>query len=80
MHNNEGILAYNMRTSLLDCVIFQFRHILAAELKAIQKSNPAKFGFGCDHQCIFEVLGQVPCPGLVSLPEHMRGKCKYPKD
>jgi small subunit ribosomal protein S25 len=66
---------------LLDCVIFHFRHILAAELKAIQKKNNlANFGFGCDRQCICEVLGQVPCPGVVPLPKHMRGKYKYPKD
>jgi len=58
-----------------------FRHILAAELKAMQKmDNPANFGFGCSRQCICEVFGQVPCPGLVPLPKHMRGKYKYPKD
>ncbi|XP_021935062.1 probable 28S ribosomal protein S25, mitochondrial isoform X2 [Zootermopsis nevadensis] len=62
-------------------VICKSEHILAAELKAMQKKdNPANFGFGCDRQCICEVLGQVPCPGLVPLPNHMRGKYKYPKD
>jgi small subunit ribosomal protein S25 len=67
--------------SVLDCVTFHFRHILAAELNALQKkNNPANFGFGCDRQCICEVLGQVPCPGLVPLPKQMRGKYKYQKD
>ncbi|XP_069698423.1 small ribosomal subunit protein mS25-like isoform X2 [Periplaneta americana] len=55
--------------------------ILAAELKAVQKKdNPANFGFGCDRQCICEVLGQVPCPGLVPLPKNMRGKYTFPKE
>ncbi|KAL5288346.1 MRPS25 family protein [Megaselia abdita] len=48
---------------------------LAAEaLLAEKKDNPANFGYGCDRHCICEIPGQVPCPGTVPLPEHMRGK------
>jgi small subunit ribosomal protein S25 len=45
-----------------------------------KKDNPANFGFGCSRQCICEVLGQVPCPGVVPLPKHMRGKYRHPVD
>lgn len=39
--------------------------------------NPANFGWGCDRQCICEIPGQVPCPGIIPLPNHMRGKYKF---
>lgn len=39
-----------------------------------KKNNPANFGVGCDRSCICHVPGQVPCPGIVPLPDHMRGK------
>lgn len=39
--------------------------------------NPANFGWGCDRQCICEIPGQVPCPAIVPLPKHMRGKYKF---
>lgn len=39
-----------------------------------KKDNPANFGVGCDRSCICHVPGQVPCPGIVPLPDHMRGK------
>lgn len=39
-----------------------------------KKDNPANFGVGCDRNCICHVPGQVPCPGIVPLPDHMRGK------
>lgn len=41
---------------------------------AESKDNPANFGYGCDRHCICEIPGQVPCPGIVKLPDHMRGK------
>ncbi|XP_076040561.1 mitochondrial ribosomal protein S25 [Oratosquilla oratoria] len=41
------------------------------------KDNPANFGWGCSRQCICEVPGQLPCPGLVPLPKPMRGKYKH---
>lgn len=75
------MLAYNLETALLVCELFCFSHVLAAEQKAVQKKdNPANFGFGCSRQCICEVLGQVPCPGVVPLPKHMRGKYRHPVD
>ncbi|XP_071554779.1 small ribosomal subunit protein mS25 [Temnothorax nylanderi] len=39
-----------------------------------KKDNPANFGVGCDRSCICHIPGQVPCPGIVPLPYHMRGK------
>ena len=39
-----------------------------------KKTNPANFGVGCDRSCICHIPGQVPCPGIVPLPDHMRGK------
>lgn len=39
-----------------------------------EKDNPANFGVGCNRSCICHVPGQVPCPGIVPLPDHMRGK------
>ncbi|XP_067145284.1 small ribosomal subunit protein mS25 [Centruroides vittatus] len=49
--------------------------ILAEEEKQKEKKdNPANFGRGCDRHCMCEIPGQVPCPGVVVLPKHMRGK------
>ncbi|XP_066603423.1 small ribosomal subunit protein mS25 [Prorops nasuta] len=39
-----------------------------------KKDNPANFGFGCERSCICVLPGQLPCPGVVPLPFHMRGK------
>lgn len=39
-----------------------------------KKDNPANFGFKCEKHCICQIPGQVPCPGLVRLPDFMRGK------
>ncbi|KYQ50612.1 putative 28S ribosomal protein S25, mitochondrial [Trachymyrmex zeteki] len=39
-----------------------------------KKDNPANFGVGCNRSCICHIPGQVPCPGIVPLPDHMRGK------
>ncbi|XP_072755257.1 small ribosomal subunit protein mS25 [Anoplolepis gracilipes] len=40
----------------------------------IKKDNSANFGVGCKKSCICHIPGQVPCPGVVPLPDHMRGK------
>lgn len=46
-----------------------------AEARLLEsKDNPANFGYGCSRQCICEIPGQVPCPAIVKLPDHMRGK------
>ncbi|KAK7065416.1 28S ribosomal protein S25, mitochondrial [Halocaridina rubra] len=50
------------------------------EQEALEKKsldNPANFGWGCDRQCICEIVGQVPCPSVVPLPKVMRGKYKW---
>lgn len=54
-----------------------FREVLQAEaLAAMVTSNPANFGHRkyCLRECLCEVEGQVPCPGLVPLPKEMTGK------
>ncbi|XP_046999710.1 probable 28S ribosomal protein S25, mitochondrial [Schistocerca americana] len=62
-------------------VICKPESVLAAELTAKEKKdNPANFGFGCEKHCICEILGQVPCPGVVPLPKEWRGKYKYKKE
>ncbi|CAL4212775.1 unnamed protein product [Meganyctiphanes norvegica] len=45
-----------------------------AEEAQEKEQNPANFGWGCNRQCICEIPGQVPCPGVVPLPKTMRGK------
>lgn len=42
-----------------------------------RRDNPANFGVGCSRPCICELRGQVPCPGAIALPKHMRGKYKF---
>lgn len=39
-----------------------------------KKDNPANFGFKCEKHCICQIPGQIPCPGVVRLPDFMRGK------
>jgi small subunit ribosomal protein S25 len=57
------------------------REVLEAEsISKEKKDNPANFGVGCDRHCICELPGQIPCPSVVPLPMHMRGKYKYKKD
>lgn len=56
-----------------------FREELHAEaLARMVASNPANFGPKkyCLKECMCEVEGQVPCPGLVPLPKEMTGKFK----
>jgi len=53
--------------------------ILVSELDEERKAsevqeNPAHFGYGCKRHCMCEVPGQIPCPAVVPLPYHMRGK------
>ncbi|XP_068975623.1 small ribosomal subunit protein mS25 [Bombus flavifrons] len=36
--------------------------------------NSANFGVGCPRSCICVIPGQIPCPAIVPLPYHMRGK------
>uniref|UniRef100_A0A6M2DQ12 Small ribosomal subunit protein mS25 n=1 Tax=Xenopsylla cheopis TaxID=163159 RepID=A0A6M2DQ12_XENCH len=58
-------------------VIGKSEKVLMTELKLKEKKdNPANFGYGCDRHCICEITGQLPCPGVVPLPLHLRGKTK----
>ncbi|XP_055310511.1 probable 28S ribosomal protein S25, mitochondrial [Sitodiplosis mosellana] len=54
--------------------------IQAEKMAAQKKENPSIFGVGCERACICMVPGQLPCPGIVKLPDHMRGKLKWNKD
>lgn len=56
-------------------VVGKTKEVLRAEAIAREKKdNPANFGAHCDKHCICEIPGQVPCPGICPLPNHMRGK------
>lgn len=56
-------------------VIGKSKEILKKEAQAaVKKENPANIGNGCSKHCICEVPGQLPCPSIVPLPLHMRGK------
>lgn len=56
---------------------FFFRDELKHEDLAQQKKdNPANFGHKCERQCTCEIMGQVPCPGIVPLPYYLRGTKK----
>lgn len=58
-------------------VVGKSKELLLAEAKAKAKEdNPANFGYGCERACLCEIPGQVPCPQVVPLPFHMRGKHK----
>lgn len=48
------------------------------ELERLQRFHPGNFGPRkyCLRECMCEVEGQVPCPGLVPLPKEMTGKYK----
>ncbi|XP_031630905.1 probable 28S ribosomal protein S25, mitochondrial [Contarinia nasturtii] len=54
--------------------------ILAEKIAAQKKENPSIFGYGCERPCICMVPGQVPCPGVVRLPNHMRRKFKQQEE
>uniref|UniRef100_A0A1B6H125 Small ribosomal subunit protein mS25 n=1 Tax=Cuerna arida TaxID=1464854 RepID=A0A1B6H125_9HEMI len=57
------------------------KDILKAEAQAMEiKDNPANFGYMCEKACICEIPGQIPCPGAVPLPFHMRGKYRNKMD
>lgn len=61
-------------------VVGKSEEILIEEAKARErKDNPANFGVGCSRSCICHVPGQLPCPGIVPLPYHMRGKTRHGK-
>ena len=62
-------------------VVGKSKEVLKSESVAKEKTdNPANFGYGCEKSCICEIPGQLPCPGVVPLPHHMRGKFIYAKN
>ena len=48
----------------------------AEALAAAEKNNPANFGLrqGYNRHCMCSEPGQLPCPSVVPLPRHWRGK------
>lgn len=58
-------------------VVGKSKDVLKQEnIRLEKKENPANFGVGCPRSCLCVVPGQIPCPGVVPLPFHMRGKMK----
>lgn len=64
-------------TSLLS-VLFGRETLEEEEQEKKALFHPAHFGPRkyCLRECICEVEGQVPCPGLVPLPKELTGKYK----
>ena len=68
----DDIMAHLIR------VVGKSRETLAKEaILREKKDNPANFGYGCEKSCMCDIPGQLPCPQVVPLPNHMRGKFKY---
>lgn len=63
---------------LLLCVFLGRETLREEELEKQQRFHPGNFGPRkyCLRECMCEVEGQVPCPGLVPLPKEMTGKYK----
>ncbi|KAM9133229.1 small ribosomal subunit protein mS25 [Pangshura tecta] len=67
-------------------IVEHIKKILGKSEETLQKeererkklSHPATFGPKKYHlrECMCEIEGQIPCPGLVSLPKEMTGKYK----
>lgn len=58
-------------------VVGKSKEILEREaIASMKKENSANIGNGCSKHCICEVPGQLPCPSIVPVPQHMRGKYK----
>ncbi|XP_065202799.1 small ribosomal subunit protein mS25 [Planococcus citri] len=58
-------------------VLGKAEHVLQSELLAQEKKeNPANFGYLCSKHCICQIIGQVPCPAIVPVPQKWRGKWK----
>ncbi|XP_011504369.1 PREDICTED: probable 28S ribosomal protein S25, mitochondrial [Ceratosolen solmsi marchali] len=48
--------------------------LMEEDVLKMKQDNPANFGFGCEKSCICTIPGQLPCPGTIPLPYHLRGK------
>lgn len=51
--------------------------LLQESITKKKQDNPANFGVGCSRHCICLLPGQVPCPQVIPLPYHMRGKYRH---
>jgi len=80
--SHHGTALVEQHVELLDGAAFlhQFEELkpIGGNAKGtISTSGSHNFGYGCGRHCICEIPGQVPCPGTVPLPDHMRGKVKF---
>lgn len=65
-----------------DTILSQVRKIFCKTDETLQqealakekKNNPANFGYMCEHECICEIPGQIPCTRWVTPPKEQRGK------
>lgn len=77
-HGRGCLLSGAPGHALLLCMFLGRETLREEELEKQQRSHPANFGPRkyCLRECMCEVEGQVPCPGLVPLPKEMTGKYK----
>lgn len=83
LDSGEQVLV-DMETKSNGEIVEHVRRILGKSEETLQReelekqrlSHPANFGPRryCLRECMCEVEGQVPCPGLVPLPKEMTGK------
>ncbi|KZC13586.1 PREDICTED: probable 28S ribosomal protein S25, mitochondrial [Dufourea novaeangliae] len=72
--SKEDILGHLMK------VVGKSEDVLREEnITQEKKDNPANFGVDCSRSCMCVVPGQLPCPSVVPLPFHMRGKYIHAK-
>ncbi|XP_053990494.1 probable 28S ribosomal protein S25, mitochondrial [Hylaeus volcanicus] len=69
--NKEDIMEHLIK------VVGKSEEILRQEsISKEKRESSANFGIGCPRSCICVVPNQVPCPGTVPLPYHMRNKTR----
>ena len=63
-----------------DTILQKVKHIFCKTEETLraeeieETENPANFGYRCNHHCICEVPGQMPCTKYVIAPKELRGK------
>lgn len=57
--------------------MYFFKELEEEKKESEVKQNPAYFGYGCKRHCMCEIPGQIPCPAVVPLPYHMRGRYRF---
>lgn len=86
-YRNGNTMLVDVDSKSKDDILMHLRQVVGKstdvlsqeEISQEKKDNPANFGVGCLRNCICVIPGQVPCPGIVPLPYHMRGKYIFQK-